>query len=240
MRPTAAALVLLSSMTAHADVTIRYQADGEALTQIQIGAGQMRIDTGTRNSVIYAPDEDTMTVLDHDERRYTVIGPAERAHMLEAQQQMEKAMADMPPELRAQMQSMIKGAVGGDGKVELAETGATDQVGGIGCKIIETRVGAKRVSEMCVADVDAIGGFSAADRRVLAAVAETSQRMIEQLQSGPLGGMISVAPLRADHIPLRSTDYSAGRASSVFVGVSEGVAADAFAIPQRYKAQRLR
>ena len=72
---------------------------------------------------------------------------------------MEQALANVPPEMRAQMQGMIGGAVpgmGGEAMVKVEDTGRGDTVAGHACTIYRTQVQGRTVNESCMGDVSAL------------------------------------------------------------------------------------
>ena len=81
---------------------------------------------------------------------------------------MQKELANMPPEQRAQMEAIMKGRMGGAGgrgaaaaRRSIRKTG-TDKVGNWTCDKYEGYVGAEKTSEVCTVDPKALG-FTAAD-----------------------------------------------------------------------------
>lgn len=252
IRPLAFALVaLLPAAATQADARISYRATeggGAAMQSLLIGNGMIRSDADGDTSVVFDTAASTMTVLDHGQRQFTRIGKAELEQMSEtlnqAMRQVEQAMANVPPEMRAQMQGMIGGAIpgmGGEPMVKVEDTGVADRVAGHACTIYRTKLQDRVINESCMGTTSVLSELSAADRATLEAAMAMTADMVESLSSGPLAQFADMTPFKAGMVPLRVTDIDGGqRSTSEFAGIESGpLPADAFAIPAGYTEQKL-
>ena len=247
--PAIASLAVFVSANALADATINFRSTeggGASLQSFQIGHGKLRADADGSTSVIMDPASRAMFVIDHDERTWMRIGDAEVAQLTAAiggaMRQMEQAMAHVPPEMRAQMQGMIGGAIPGvGGGVKVTDTGRRDTVAGHACTIYQARMGNQTVNETCMGSVSAFDSLSAADRKVLEDAMRVSESMVEALAQGPLASLVDVSPFRAGMVPLRVVDIEGGRRStSEFAGIdSAALSADLFEVPSGYRQQKI-
>lgn len=237
---------------ARADARIEYrhvEGQGAALSQMLIGQGRLRVDIDGSTSAIFDPGTGTLIAIDHAERSYTRMGQAEIQQLStglgQAMAQFEAAMADLPPEMRAQMAGMLGGMLpgaGGEPMVRVSDTGRNERVAGHACRVFETRVQGQLVGESCLGSLDALDGLSRADRRTLEQVMAMSEQLFEPLANSPLGNMMDLSPFKGGgKFPLRMTDIEAGRRnSSEFAGI-DGAALDPalFEVPAGYREQRL-
>lgn len=251
-RPLILALALaLPGTFAHADSTINFRATeggGAAIQSMQVAHGKVRTDADGSTSVIFDTGSQAMIVLDHGKREFTRIGKAEMEQMgqtlNQAMRQMEQAMANVPPEMRAQMQGMLGGAIpgmGGDALVKVEETGQRDRVAGHACTVYRTQVQGRTVNESCMGDVSVLSELPAADRATLDAAMAMTRAIVEELASGPLAQFADMTPFKDGLMPLRVTDIEGGRRStSEFAGIDTSpIAADRFAVPSGYREQKL-
>jgi hypothetical protein len=252
---TAAVLLLpllaLASPPAVADVRIDYrvtEGDGASIQGFIIGHGRLRSDMGEENSVIFDPGSRSMIMLEHKARRFTRLGPEEMRQMGEtlnqAMAEVERAMANVPPEMRAQMQGMLGqalGGLGGEPLVRIVDTGQRDRVAGHACTIYRTEVQGSTVSEACMGPASVLDGLSAAERRVLDGVMAMTRELMDSLARGPLASIAEMTPFRDDQIPLRVTEFDEGRrGTSEFAGISrESLPAELFEIPAGYREQKI-
>ncbi len=237
--------------SAFADARIEFTATeggGASMQSLLIGHGRMRSDASADTSVILDPSSRSMTILDHGKRRFTRIGPEEMRQMSaalkDAMAQLEQAMANVPPEMRAQMQSMLGGAIpgmGGDAMLKITDTGRSDTVAGHRCTVFHTRFQDELVSESCMGDASVLDGLSSDDRAVLDQALAVTREMMEEMTSGPLAQFAQMTPFRDGMVPLRITDIDKGRRStSEFAGIrSESLAADLFEVPSGYREQKI-
>jgi hypothetical protein len=243
--------LVLPAGHAVADARIDYRASeggGASLQSLLIGHGKLRSDADANTSVIFDPASRSMTVLDHRKRHFTRIGPSELEQMgtalKDAMAQLEQAMANVPPEMRAQMQSMMGGmlpGMGGEPMVRIIDTGRQERVAGHACTVYLTEVQGKPASEACMGSADVLDGLSASDRAVLDSAMSVTREMVDQLASSPLGQFAEMTPFRDGMLPLRITDIDNGRRStSEFAGIqTESLSPDLFVVPAGYREQKI-
>jgi hypothetical protein len=241
----------LPAAAAQADARINFRATeggGAAMQSILVGQGKIRSDADADTNVVFDTIAGTMVVIDHDRREYTRITKAEMEQMGEtinqAMRQMEQALANVPPEMRAQMQGMLGGAVpgmGGEAMVKVENTGRSDTVAGHDCTIYRTQIQGTVATESCMGDAAALDELPAGDRATLDAAMAMTREMVESLASGPLGQFADMAPFKDGMFPLRITEIEGGvRSTSEYAGIdTSALPADAFAIPAGFKETKL-
>lgn len=236
---------------ARADARIDFRAtegSGASIQSLFIGQGKVRSDSDADTSVIMDPASGAMTILQHDQRKYIRMGPAEMEQMSNAlgsaMAQMEESMAGMPPAMRAQMQEMMGGAMGmagGQAMVQVVETGQRETVAGHACTVYQTRSQGRIVSEACMGSTAALDALSGADRSTLDQAMAMTTELAETIAQGPMGGMVDLGPFKAGLFPLRVTEFEGERrASSEFAGIESGSQpADLFEIPSGYREEKI-
>jgi hypothetical protein len=224
---------------------------------IKIDGNRMRTDTGTKTTVIFLGDTDEMYVVDHSKKTYMVMDretiEAMAAKMSEAMQQMEAALANVPPEQRAMMEKMMKGKMQGTASSAprsepvVTSLGQSDTVNGISCDW-------KQVSRDDVIELKACVGkfsdFPASDdlRQISMEMKDFVSAITEAMSSltaGPMGSL-ATSPMSAmalDGFPLISESFQNGKLTqrSRFQGVEEGaISGEEFMPPNGYKKQDVR
>jgi Domain of unknown function (DUF4412) len=140
-------------------------------SQIQLDANHMRAQMagrgGAENTVIFDGSKQAMYIIDDAKKTYSEITKDDldrfAGQMAQAQQQMQGAMANIPPEQRARIEAMMRGR-GGAGmgmgaaaaKPTFRKTG-TDKVGKWTCDKYESYEGDRRTSEVCTVPTSALG-----------------------------------------------------------------------------------
>lgn len=242
---TTVAGVLFATAATLADSRIEFkttEGTGTAFQSILIGQGKIRQDSDKNTSAILDPGAGVITVLDHSRKTYTRLTRAdvdELAKTLEnLTQQMEQAMANMPPQMQERMKGLMGGAAG---SLEVSDTGKSATVAGKSCRIFETRTLGKVAGESCMADPSAID-LPASDRATVAAAMEWGREIGGQLLKGPLAAVGSALPFRGGLVPLRSTTIASdgSRTTSEFTGVTNTAApSEAFAVPAGYAEKKI-
>lgn len=244
--PTLLAILFLCG-TARADLLLEYEGGGSgAVSAMAIANGKIRVDTGSEASMIFDPKTETILTLDHRKRRFTRIGPREmeemRAALRAATAELERAMAELPPELRAQMQQGFMGGVlGGKPPVASAPTGRSDQVQGIGCRFHRIEALGRLVAEVCLADYANVPWLGREEHETLSAMQRMQERLLENLREGPLSALLS-SPFNLQGLPLVHIDHSGGKAlRSTLSRVSRDPLPSAlFDPPAGYREENLR
>lgn len=220
------------------------EGQGAAFQGVLIGQGKIRTDADKSTSIIIDPSTaGTLTILDHGRKVFIRFTRADLDQLLKSfddlMKQMEQMMANMPPEMKKNVQSMLGG--GPAGAIDVADSGERATVAGVSCRIFRTRVADRVVNEMCMSDAGALN-LPAADRKTLLAAIAMSKELVTKLSKGPLGRYANMMPLRDGMVPVRITDIGSdgARSTSEFAGVtSEPIPAATFDVPEGYKEQKI-
>jgi hypothetical protein len=194
-------------------------------SQIQVESNRMRAESvgpgGEKQIVIFDGAKQVLTMIDPAKRTYTEMSQAElesvSSQFSDAMAQMQKELANLPPEQRAQFEAIMKGRMGGAGgrgpgaaapKTQYRKTG-TDKVGNWTCDKYEGYVGAQKTSEVCTVDAKALG-FTTADFAVTKQFAAFFRKLIPQMadQMFTIG---SVEEQGFSGVPVRQTFSVGGR-----------------------------
>jgi hypothetical protein len=245
-RKTVALLTtLLFCGAVRADLRIEYEGGGSAtLSALAIGGGKIRVDNGSDSSVLFDPAAETIVFLDHRKRRFTRMGPQEmeamQAAVRTAMAELEQAMADMPPEVRAQMQGMMGGMLGGKPPVSAAESKEHDTVDGIACRYYRIEALGRLVAEICLARFEDLPWLAREERETLHALKRMEERMMDVLREGPLASLAS-SPFSLEGFPLVQIDHSGGSpVRSTLARVSHATQPSAlFEVPAGYAEEKL-
>ena len=231
------------------------------ITEIKIDGNRMRTDSGGSNptSMIFLGESDEMYIIDHTEKTYIVMDretvEAMANRMSEAMQQMEAAMAQVPPEQREMMERMMKERMGNmptstpRAEPVVRSLGESDNVSGVACDWKEVTRDAVVDLKACVSNwTDIAGGdelramslemkdFAAALMDAFSSMSNSSM-FGSSLAENPMSSMENLGGF-----PLISEDFDNGTLSrrSRFQSVDEGaVAAEEFSPPSGYKRQDL-
>ncbi|GIX32229.1 MAG: hypothetical protein KatS3mg125_0185 [Lysobacterales bacterium] len=214
--PTLLAILFLCG-SARADLLLEYEGGHSGgVSAMAIANGKIRIDNGSDTSVVFDPKTDTILTLDHRKRRFTRIGPREmeemQAALRAATAELDRAMAELPPEIRAQMQQGFMGGVlGGKPAVSSAPTGRSDQVQGIACRFHRIEALGRLVAEVCIADHADVPWLGREEHETLNAMQRMQERLLENLREGPLSALLSNT-FNLQGLPLVHIDHSGGKA----------------------------
>ena len=268
LRTSLFAICLLSvAGIAQAGVVFRIEvedlsAGGQVeITEIKIDSNRMRTDSGGSNptSMIFLGESDEMYMIDHTEKTYIVMDretiEAMASRMNEAMQQMEAAMANVPPEQREMMERMMKGRMGSMPSATpppapvVRSLGESGSVNGVGCDWKEVTRDAIVDLKACVCNwTDIAGGdeLRAMSLEMRDFVSTLMESFSSMTNSGVFGSSISENPMSSmEHLggfPLISEDFDNGTLSrrSRFQSADEvAVSDDAFSPPSGYKRQDL-
>ena len=217
----AGALCVLTATVASADgilMVMKVTSDGGApqTTQVQIDARRMRTegfgDRGEKQIVIFDGTKKVMMLIDESKKTYVELTEADVEAMAGMMAEMQKQIASMPPEQRAQMEQMMKGRgmamPGAAAKTLYTKTG-TATVGKWACDKYDGTNGGQKVAEVCTVDPKALG-FTAADFDVSRELAAFFKKVM------PMGGMdVFSIGTPADQgfsgIPVRNVSTVAGK-----------------------------
>lgn len=142
------------------------------VTVTKVEGDRMRMDTqgedgALASTVIFLGETDEMFMIDHKKKSYMVMD-RERIEALSQQmgqvmQQMEEALAQVPPEQRAMMERMMKGKMAAE-NIEppsppvVTDLGETGNVNGIACQWKQVTRDDVLSDKACVCDEGAIAG----------------------------------------------------------------------------------
>lgn len=241
---------------AWADTHLAYVDDaGQAATQVYVKDGKVRLETGG-GVMLYDAAAERFTMIDTEERSYTVMGAEEmermaagaaraREQMAGSMARMREQLAGMPPEQRAMMEQMMGGlaaaepaAAQGPSPVEIRPLGSTRKVAGHPCKDVQMVAGGRPMARMCVAELESLG-VPAADRAALEKMHKGIRRMAAM---APGGG--AVPDIMPQGLALAYTPEAAaaddGGAPETLRSISHGaVKADLFAVPEGYTEEAI-
>ncbi|HZP48321.1 MAG TPA: DUF4412 domain-containing protein [Vicinamibacterales bacterium] len=171
---------------------------GTQTHNVQIEANRVRAEAGGRPStspgpsggqvVIFDGARQTLWIVDEGRKSYTEMTKADAdrvgGQMSAAMSAIQEQLKNMPPEQRAQMESMMRGrgmpgAPAAAAPKTVYKKVGTDTVGKWSCDKYEGYQDDKKVSELCTVDPKVLG-FSAADFQVTRQLAEFFGRLIPQ------------------------------------------------------------
>ena len=219
---------------------------------ISMDSGKLRVEGDNPGSgkylLIFDNGKQVMQMADLQKKSYMEITKADVEGMANAmeqmKQQMEQAMANVPPAQRAMMEQMMKGKMGGMAappQITVRDKGASDTVGQFACKQYEILSNGQVSSEVCAADPSQIKLDASAFEtfKALADFYAPLRRSMPQIGSG------WTAPDAMDQIkgfPVRTIVYEGGKPSSEWVlQTVEERAVDAaqFTLPSGLKKQEM-
>ena len=179
-------------------VTTEYHDEPPAVGTVQIstqdGVSRMEVTSVSNDEsggMIFRDKSREFIAIDHEEREYYVIDEAamERigTQLSSAMQQMQEALAGMPPEQRAMAEQMMKQHIPAPAPepapMTVRKTGNSDTINGFDCDYYEVQQQGAKIRELCVTGWDDIdGGREAADSML--AMAGFFENMAEQFSAG--------------------------------------------------------
>jgi len=209
-----ATVSILFSASALADAELRFD-DG---SEILISDGRVMFGDDD-SSIIYPGSGSTMTVLEHERRRYMVIDEdfvdSVSVQMEAAMAEVQQQLAMLPPEQRARMQEMLQQRMPGQkpeaSEREFRSTGRSEKVSGFTCITGELFKNGKKESELCVSDPDELG-MSKKDYKALIAAFSAMSSLVGRFSPGTdeifdlevVGG-----------VPIKSNNFDAEKESSL-------------------------
>jgi hypothetical protein len=164
-------------------VTTEYRDDPPVVGTIEIsaqdGVSRMEVTSISEDEsggMIFRENSGEFIVIDHEEKEYYLIDDAtlERigTQLSSAMQQMQQALADMPPEQRAMAEQMMQQHLPAPAEKEepmtVQETGKSDTINGFDCVYYEVQQQGVRIRELCVTDWDDIDGGREASTSMIA------------------------------------------------------------------------
>jgi hypothetical protein len=181
--------------------------------QVQIEGKRMRAEStaanGGKQIVMFDSTTQVLTMVDMAKKTYSEMTQADADAL---GNQLSAALANLPPQQRAQMEAMMKGrGMGGAAaapKIQYRKTG-TSKVGKWTCDLYEGVEGDKKVSEVCTVDPKALG-FTAGDFEVTKQLAAFFKKILPQM-SGQMFSIGNPEEQGYSGVPVRQTSTVAGR-----------------------------
>ena len=245
----AAACALSVSLQGAAGVLIvetTTSSGAPSINRIQLEANRMRAEaTGARGEkqvVIFDGARQVLLMIDDQNKTYTELTKADAdalgAQMSQAMAQIQKQLEGLPPEQRAQIESMMKGRMGGAGggaPKTVYKRAGTGTVGKWTCTKYEGFEGETRTSELCTVDPKTFG-LGEADFAVTKQFIEFFKRVVPAMATQ----MFSVGSAEQqgfDGVPVRRSSTVMGRqVTSEITEVSRQTFPDtSYAVPAGYQ-----
>jgi hypothetical protein len=149
-----------------------FDAQESYVTVTKVTGDRMRTDQQSMDgrlttSAIFLGETDQMYMIDHDKKTYMVMDKAQidamAQQMSAAMQQMQEALAQVPPEQREMMERMMKGRMQTENYEPPAPQVVTDlgesgSVNGVACQWKQLTRDGQLESKVCVSDENAIAG----------------------------------------------------------------------------------
>lgn len=229
-----AALAVSCTASAWAGSIIRMESRDHTVEPVQVGTVDLSVDgeslrmdmdgeqQDNRGSMVFKSDANEMMAIDHDRQEFYIIDEATMQGMAtqmgSAMQQMQAALADLPPEQRAMAEQMMKERFGGMSagppekpEIQVSRTGGDDSVNGFDCEVYEVSQDGRRISELCVADWSDIEGGRdvAASMENMARFFENLREMFAQAGAGfmDMSGDMFAHMQEMDGFPVRTRSY---------------------------------
>ena len=236
------ASILCVSGPAQSDIAITYSDPTDS-------SGQMVLTVAGNRAAMQVPGPkggEGRIVYDHSSNKMYMVMDSEK-QFIDIESMMESLsglssmlagmMENMPEETKGQLGGIL-GNLGGSKQPteapQLVETGQSDSVMGISCKIA-TMASAGNSSEMCLANPSELG-ISKADFAILQGMMAQQQKSAKQM--GEMLGMksLELGPGALDRVPLRIKQTSGPEAgtSSEVIATSNEVNVEAVVIPDSY------
>lgn len=223
--------------------------DSARTTQVQFDANHMRAETpgarGESQVVIFDGAKQVLYIVNPERKTYSEMTKEDAdklgAQVNDAMAQMQAQMANLPPEQRAQIETLMKGrgmgaAMGGAAKPEYKKVG-TDTVGKWTCDKYEGYVNGQKTMDLCTVDPKVLG-FTPADFAVTRQMADFFSRIMPQGASR----IFSIGDLATQGyagIPIRTTTSMMGRTStSELQDIQRGsIPESAFEVPAGFQKE---
>jgi hypothetical protein len=255
---TSISTLLLLSPLAFAGVVmdlVTMNASGQETERSRIYAqsGKIRMEqsdgTETAATMIFLGNE--FLYIDQQEKSYVVMDEAMldevSAKMNEAMKEMEAQLASMPPEQRAMVEQMMKGQMQGM-TAQQAPSSSAPRVEAKGsgewksykCRQYVVFEGAKKVQEICAAELDDVDGAD----EVIETFRNMAAYITKMTESMPMGSDDRINPGELmdeiDGFPVHTIDYENGvvaRETSLDSVTEQDLDEGMFAAPEGYRRQ---
>ncbi len=255
-------LALLPMSAAHAGITVQYDSSGSIIPNsakggtILIDKHRSRMDVGADATVIFDGNAQSMEIISHDDKTFTVINKASAeaiaAELEPALQQMRAQVEALPPEQRAMMEKMLaermginlQGSAAEEPELDLEKTGESGESGGIACAWWQASNADQLMYEYCVAPAsslpsgdDLLKYFQDLKQFKREIVGTINRSGALQIPSLPIADVRDIKGL-----PLISRQYKDGALvlETRFVSLTESdLPAATFTLPDGYREQKL-
>jgi hypothetical protein len=246
-----AAVLLSATATAFADTTLTTSnqfGDTGSTDKVYIADGMVRVDNNQGGYMLFDSDERTMTMVEPSNQSYMVMTEESLRSMgdavQQAMQQLEDQMANMPPEQRERMRSMMKERMGGmmngagkTSKPEIIKTGETRTVAGYECRVVRIMMDGASTGSACMSDFDTLG-IPAEDKATIEAMMEFSLALTEQFGEMMPAHMKAMA---AEGYPVEFESQAGGTRiqGSLKAVKTEQLAGELFSVPDNYRQRSM-
>jgi hypothetical protein len=204
---------------------------------------------GPAQVVVFEGSKQLLRIIDFNRKTYTEItrADAERmgAQVSDAMGRLQQQMASMSPDQRAQMDTLMRGRMGGAGtipnasKIEYRKTG-TDRVRQWTCDRYDGYRDEVKVVELCTVDPATLG-LATADIDVAKQMAEFFRKIVPQSREGILAvGTLDTSGFNG--IPVRRTAYGNGRIEStmeIITATRKSFSSSSYEVPSGFQKQAL-
>jgi hypothetical protein len=212
---------------------------GQTTNQVQIAKSRMRAEmgdgSGSQRALIFDGARQVMLIVNPERKSYNEITKADVDRLAA---QMQDMMAKVPPEMRAQVEAMMKGRGMGaaPAKTEYRRAG-TDKAAKWTCDKYDGYQGGQKTSEICTVDPGVLG-LSAADLAVTQQFTEFFEKLMPQF-AGQIVGLGQTQTQGFSGLPVKQTSTSGGRTTTNEVtDVSRQTFEDSlFAAPAGFKKE---
>lgn len=250
----------------YAEDNVFFEGGESYVTVTKVEGDRMRMDTQGENgklasTVIFLGETDEMNMIDHKKKTYMVMD-RERIEALGKQmgqvmQQMEEALAQVPPEQRAMMERMMKGKMAAEDYTPpsppvVTDLGESGSVNGIACQWKQVTRDDVLSQKACVCDEGAIPGGKAmvALAHEMRDFSEGLMRIaksasgVQMFGGGTIGDVAASMTADLGGFSLISEDYDGEEKlmrRSTFESADEvSIPATEFTPPSDYKRQELK
>lgn len=229
-----------SAGPAVADTTLTYVgASGQ--TKVYITPDAVRIDGDNSGWQLYRRDDPAIISVAPTDQTYTRLDKntaGEIRHQMAAlRSRIEKRLQQIPKQkrgaARAAMTDKVPGLNGKNASVGLDRTGATDQVDGISCDVIQIVRGGKPANKMCVASAHKLGLSDASFDTV-----KSMFSLLRKILSGTGLEGIGLPYHSLSGMPIRFVDSISGERRSLAAISHDSIPDSRFAIPDDYVEQK--
>jgi Domain of unknown function (DUF4412) len=216
--------------------------------QIQIEKERMRAESDTQ-TVVFDGTKQVLWLINDGRRSYSEMTKADvdrmRGQLNDAMAKMQEQLKSLPPEQRAQIETMLKGrgmpAMAGApaSKTEYRKTGV-DKVGAWACDKYEGTRGGQKVTELCTVDPRVLG-FAMSDFQASKQLMEFFGKLVPQ----GADGMFAVGTPEEQGfsgVPVRRIVFNNGQqqsVSEVTQASRQNFPASVFELPPGYQKEAL-